>query len=333
MLCVIETFFLIRMKERKEAKLKRKEDAATGMVSAAMSTTGLPVEEEEENKEVQRQKLDRESSRRKQEIQKKSRELYQAVFGHQVLPVGTDRAHRRFWVFSSLPGLFVEHDEQWAGSCLAEPTPYNPTLARSDDTLTYIQKLFEEEWNGGSGSDKENDAGDEARPLATSSCNKKLLAEKNTSSDPGGVSHMNSSRGLSDKILWTGDEMIDDSDKVAMTKQQALICTADINTCPVHGKSDSFNRIRWAFFSKEEDINHLIECLNRRGVRESELRQSLIQERTYIVQKMSNCPVHKLDRTQVSSIRMRHSVSARIKLIQSIILLVSQVSPKYMNKL
>jgi bromodomain adjacent to zinc finger domain protein 1A len=286
--------FSIRLKERKEAKLKLKEDAATGI----MSTSDLPVEEEEENKEVRRQRLDRESSRRKQEIQKKSRELYQAVFGHQVLPIGTDRAHRRFWVFSSLPGLFVEHDEHWAGSCLADPTPYNPTLARSEDTLTYIQKLFEEEWNVGSGSDKENDAGDEARPLATSSCNKKLLAEKNTSSDSGDV---NSSRELSGKIVWTGGEVIDDSDKVAMTKQQTLICTADIDTCPVHGRSESFSRIRWAFFSKEEDINHLIDCLNRRGVRESELRQSLIQERTYIVQKMANCPVHKLDRTRVSS--------------------------------
>jgi bromodomain adjacent to zinc finger domain protein 1A len=95
---------------------------------------------------------------------------------------------------------------------------------------------------------------------------------------------------------------MDDSDKVTMTKQQPLICTADINTCPIHGQSDSAVRTRWAFFSKEEDINNLIECLNRRGIRESELRQTLMQERTYIVQKMANCPVHKLDRTQVSSI-------------------------------
>jgi bromodomain adjacent to zinc finger domain protein 1A len=285
------------MKERKEAKLRLKGDAATGTASAG--APDLPVEEEEEDKEVRRQRLDRESSRRKQEIQKKSRELYQAVFGHQVLPIGTDRAYRRFWVFSSLPGLFVEHDEHWAGSCLAEPTPYNPTLARSDDTLTYVRKLFEEEWNGGSGSDKENDVGDEARPLATSG-NKKLLSEKNTSSDSGDLSHV--SRGLSDRIAWTSSEMIDDSDKVTMTKQQPLICTADINTCPVHGQSDSIVRTRWAFFSKEEDINHLIECLNRRGIRESELRQTLMQERTYIVQKMANCPVHKLDRTEVSSI-------------------------------
>jgi hypothetical protein len=81
-------------------------------------------------------------------------------------------------VFSSLPTLFVEHDEQWAEPCLAKRTPYNPTLVRSDDSLTYVRKLFEEEWNGGSGIDKENDNGDEARSVATSSSSKKLQAER-----------------------------------------------------------------------------------------------------------------------------------------------------------
>jgi bromodomain adjacent to zinc finger domain protein 1A len=283
------------MKERKEAKLKPKSDAIPVASSTGEPATDVPAEEEE----VRQQRLDRESLRRKQEIQKKSRELHKAVLGHQVLPIGTDRAHRRFWVFSSLPGLFVEHDEQWAGSCLAKPTPYNPGLARSDDTLTYVRKLFEEEWNGGSGSDKENEVGDEARPVATSSGSKKLLAEKNTSSDSDDVSHVNSNRGVGDKVAWTGSETSEDSGKVTMTSQPPLICTADVNTCPVHGKADSADRTKWAFFSKEEDINHLIECLNRRGIRECELRQTLLQDRTYIVQKMANCPVHKLDRTQV----------------------------------
>jgi bromodomain adjacent to zinc finger domain protein 1A len=136
--------------------------------------------------------------------------------------------------------------------------------------------------------------------VAASIGNKKLLSEKNIGSDSGDVSHV--SRGLSDRMVWTGSEVIDDSDKVTMTKQQPLICTADIISCPVHGQSDSVARTRWAFFSKEEEINHLIECLNRRGIRECELRQTLMQERTYIVQKMANCPVHKLDRTQVSII-------------------------------
>ncbi|XP_069695785.1 bromodomain adjacent to zinc finger domain protein 1A-like isoform X2 [Periplaneta americana] len=296
----------LRLKKRKEAKLKLKEgDAPVTAVTTAMPSVDTPIvptAEEEEAGEIRRQRLDRESSRRKQEIQKKSRELYQAVFGHQVLPLGSDRAYRRFWVFSSLPGLFVEHDERWAGSCLSVPTPYNPTLSRSEDTLTYVRKLFEEEWNGGSGSDKENDIGDEARPVATSSSNKKLLTEKNTSGDSGAVANMNNSRIVSDRTGWTSSDKMDESEKVTVTKEELLICTADINTCPVHGHSSSLQRTKWAFFSKEEELNLLIECLNRRGIRESELRQTLIQERTHIVQNMSNCPVHKLDPTQIHDV-------------------------------
>jgi hypothetical protein len=112
------------------------------------------------------------------------------------------------------------------------------------------------------------------------------------------VSHVNIGRGTSDKITWKSSEMIDNSGKVTVRSQQPMICTADI-ICPVHGTADSIDRTRWTFFSKE-DVNNLIECLNKRGIRESELRQMLLQERTFIVEKTANCPVQKLDRTQVS---------------------------------
>ena len=277
------------MKEKKEAKQKLKEGAAAGTAPTAL-TCNPEVQTNAEDKEARRQKLDRESTRRKQEILKKSQELYHAVFGHQLLPLGTDRAHRRFWLFSSLPGLFVEHDEHWPGSCLSEPTPFNPMLARSEDTLAYVRRLFEEEANGGGGSDKENDVGEETRPMATSSGNKKLLAEKNTS-DTGIVARISGRNSTNERMSWS------DSEKVK-TKQQALLCTADRETCPVHG--ESVTRTKWAFFNKVDDIDILIECLNRRGIREGDLRQSLIQEKTQIFQNVVNCPVHKLDKTQVS---------------------------------
>ena len=50
----------------------------------------------------------------------------------------------------------MEHNEKFAGECLAKPTPHISNLSKGDDTLTYVRKLFEEEKNGG-GSDKEND--------------------------------------------------------------------------------------------------------------------------------------------------------------------------------
>jgi len=36
----------------------------------------------------------------------------------QILPLGTDRAFRRYWLFACMPGLFVEDDEPNPGTCL-----------------------------------------------------------------------------------------------------------------------------------------------------------------------------------------------------------------------
>lgn len=38
----------------------------------------------------------------------------------QILPLGTDRAFRKYWLFASMPGLFVEDDEPNPGTCLPE---------------------------------------------------------------------------------------------------------------------------------------------------------------------------------------------------------------------
>merc|ERR1712242_22809 len=40
--------------------------------------------------------------------------------------LGRDRAFRRFWVFDSIPGIFVEHDDDLIGECREEPTPWDP---------------------------------------------------------------------------------------------------------------------------------------------------------------------------------------------------------------
>lgn len=47
--------------------------------------------------------------------------------------LGRDRAFRRFWILESLPGVYVEHDDDFIGSCLPEPTPYNPSAGPLDE--------------------------------------------------------------------------------------------------------------------------------------------------------------------------------------------------------
>lgn len=52
------------------------------------------------------------------EWNKKFVELSDEGMTAQILPLGTDRAFRRYWLFASMPGLFVEDDEPNPGTCL-----------------------------------------------------------------------------------------------------------------------------------------------------------------------------------------------------------------------
>jgi bromodomain adjacent to zinc finger domain protein 1A len=54
--------------------------------------------------------------------------------------LGRDRAFRRFWMLESLPGVFVEHDDDFVGSCLPEPTPFSPNAGPLDEA-TALEKV------------------------------------------------------------------------------------------------------------------------------------------------------------------------------------------------
>jgi len=73
-------------------------------------------------------KRDKETAKRKQEYLWKEAELQDTINKHErklgIHPLGRDRAYRRYWWFSSIPGLFVEYDDQFLGRCLPNPTPY-----------------------------------------------------------------------------------------------------------------------------------------------------------------------------------------------------------------
>ena len=53
--------------------------------------------------------------------------------------LGRDRAYRRFWVIDSLPGLYVENDDELIGECLPEPTPFNPKSVPLDEATALLR--------------------------------------------------------------------------------------------------------------------------------------------------------------------------------------------------
>jgi len=71
------------------------------------------------------------------------------------------------------------------------------------------------------------------------------------------------------------------------------VCTGDKQYCPVH--SLQFTRPKWYFFWDPVQIDSLIEGLTPRGIREKELRQSLIEEKDNLKSIIKKCPVAKLN--------------------------------------
>ena len=106
---------------------------------------------------------------------------------------GRDRAYRRFWMLESLPGIFVEHDDDHVGSCLPDPTPFNPNAGPLDEAaaLEKVKKILDGKENSEekSSSDKENDreegrVGDVSKTYSkknSSTLKQKVLAAKNGS--------------------------------------------------------------------------------------------------------------------------------------------------------
>ncbi|CAH1389908.1 unnamed protein product [Nezara viridula] len=195
------------------------------------------------------------------------KEIRKALAGAQLAPLGTDRAYRRFWIFSSIPGLFVEEGDDEPGSCLPNGTPYFPSDGEGEeDHLAYIRRLFEE-----SSKDKENvpDRGPLQRLMSPGK--RQHLGEKN-----GDENHLNP----------------EEEDKNHELERSRLICSGDYETCYVHGKSRSK---RWSFFDDPSQIDQLINSLNRRGIREKKLRQALIQERDVIITRLATCPADNIN--------------------------------------
>ncbi|KOB63218.1 putative zinc finger protein, partial [Operophtera brumata] len=80
--------------------------------------------------------------------------------------------------------------------------------------------------------------------------------------------------------------------------RELLMCTGDISGCYVHGKGDF--RPRWYVFHTEEQVTALIATLNKRGLRENELRNTLESEKSNVLQYIAKCPLYQLNPTAAS---------------------------------
>ncbi|XP_059474991.1 bromodomain adjacent to zinc finger domain protein 1A [Neocloeon triangulifer] len=248
-------------------KKREMEELMKNRVEKQKKKEGEITPEEQEKIDDEKTKREKENSRKHAEFLAKEQKMLDIVqsleWGVAAVYLGNDRAHRRYWLFQALSGVYVENDVENIGPCLEKPTP-DPIIPLCEDSLKYVRHLYElkhdqkEEISCGS-SDKENER----------------------SPHPAGKNKKHKGKPEDEE-----DEIVEPS--------KTLKCTAEQDSCPVH--STVLPRTKWSFFNRPNELDALIKNLNLRGIRENELRQSLLLNRNRIEQSMAKCPANVLGR-------------------------------------
>ncbi len=186
--------------------------------------------------------------------------------GHAIYPIGRDRTFRRYWVFRSLPGLFVEDEEKFIPDedDFLQPVPQTASSNpfNSEHLPLDSKKPVQSKEEKSTSSDKENEANTpEKKPVAIEGphVKAKILAENN-----GTV-----------ETISTETPMDTDEKKSVVTES-------------VQEQISKRNTFPWAYYSTQEQLDKLINSLNPRGFREGPLKQAILENKKRIVESISN---------------------------------------------
>lgn len=196
------------------------------------------------------------------------------IFEYQ-LYLGSDRAYRSYWLFESLPGLFIEH-APFGGECIENPVENIHGLAycAPEKRYLFIKNMLQKKQKNNNVNDKENKIINmlEVKPKVNNDANK-LPADQQQPAPP--------------------PPPPEPEININLTQRDLLMCTGQSDTCPVHSVNDP-SRSVWSYLYTEEDITALIESLNPRGYREKNLKEQLESQKDLILIHIKNCPIEKL---------------------------------------
>ncbi|WAR18255.1 BAZ1A-like protein [Mya arenaria] len=307
---------LIRFKKReqilrKEEGIKNNQDMSNEVAKIgeeietlekdlAELEASLPSQEE---RDQARQEEDDAESDKKAECMSREREFVQNIMdlqhGFSVQPLGRDRMYRRYWAFKSIPGIFVEDDEQFVSPEALKPCVQNPNGSQYDinDPFAPLPKLpaavvnqdktekpaeIKPQAENKDGSDKENDSLN-ASNLNVSAVDGNVSvnvqqAENRPAENSGNDNVVKEPKVNGDAIVISDD---DDSKTPSISECFESEAIKQINK-PTKWK--------WAFYSTEEDIEALIASLNLRGFREHALKQALVEQKSRALETVSKVP-------------------------------------------
>ena len=87
-----------------------------------------------------------------------------------------------------------------------------------------------------------------------------------------------------EEVLTKIERNTEESDDKRNVKRPWGVCSADMENCVVH--SSILPKTYWSYYGTIEDVDTLIECLNDRGYRESELKDKLANERDRLAKSL-----------------------------------------------
>lgn len=220
------------------------------------------------------------AERAKSEFQHVAQSHRQEIFSYQ-LQLGTDRAHRTYWLFESVHGLFVERPSR-LGACMAEPVQHDAVLAQYTNDVErnkYIKQLVTEE-------DKSS--------------------QKNRSGN-GNIDKFAQIKPDVAAAVSNDVPAAAAAEAVPALSTELLMCTGSAATCPVHrparaddgsenNDDDDADDDDWvySFLHTEQELNALIAGLNTRGQRERALKEQLETDRELILNHIASCDVQRL---------------------------------------
>ena len=233
--------------------------------------------------------------------------------GYAIQPIGRDRLYRRYWLFNTVHGLFVEDDDdEFVPAVALNPCTQNPGGSCFDinNPMAGPPKLMSSQVNQAKpaevvptppanesrdGSDKENDS------MNTSNLNNSELGDANTTVN---AQSTNNSLAVQEKsntenvgntdtpengIKRTGSAIVisdDDDSKQGSMKSLELM---EVET-PAVKQIKEWSKHKWSFFTAQEDVEALICGLNSRGFRENGLKHALVENKFHIIDTVVKVP-------------------------------------------
>ena len=198
--------------------------------------------------------------------------------GFSVCPLGRDRTFRRYWIFRSIPGLFVEDEEQHVPGDFFTPVTQtkgvspvggdslvedSPAKGGEDNTICVEEKSMS--------SDKENESFDQSK-------NSEMLQAALISADKNTIIPL-AQNGINADVV--------------MEKSQLLLEDIKKSNVSVCEQIENRDTVRWAFYDTQQ-LETLINSLNPRGYREGALKTALLEQKAFLCDNIKNISLEDL---------------------------------------